>query len=245
MEIFKEELQDLWDVKCPKCGSEILNKNGKYRNRQRFICLDCSFSFTTYSRSLLDSTKLSKKQWDDIILGIIHNQKLSTISNTAEVSVISVSKIRRRVLDSLYPLSRYKKVLDQYYYNPFDTSTIFIPNKVEGCMYYHQYNDEMVIVFIEYHHHLYISNAYTKREFNILISSVHYNKLKFVSSKEATNLDAVAYLENLLSYFKQYRGIKNELLAKYCNFYDFQKNLTEDELSTTIMNQISSHKQKK
>lgn len=163
MEIFKDELTILWEVVCPRCGSEILNKNGKYRGRQRFICLDCGLSFTTYSRSILDSTKLNNNQWEIIIEGIIDNEKLEDISKKAQVSTISISKIRRKILDELYSLSRYNFVLNKYYYNPFDTSTIFIPNKDKGTIYYHEYNKSMVIACIEYHKDLFISNAYLKK----------------------------------------------------------------------------------
>ncbi len=245
MDIFKDELTILWEVVCPRCGSEILNKNGKYRGRQRFICLDCGLSFTTYSRSILDSTKLTPKQWEIIIESIINNEKLESISKKALVSIISLSKIRRKILDELYSLSRYNFVLNKYYYNPFDTSTIFIPNKNKGTIYYHEYNNSMVIACIKYHNDIFISNAYFKKDFNILMSDINYSKLEFVSASESSNLVALYYLENLLSFLKQYRGIKNDLLAKYCNFYDFQKNLSKEELINLIINQIGRYKKKK
>ena len=89
MDIFKNELTILWEVVCPRCGSEILNKNGKYRGRQRFICLDCGLSFTTYSRSILDSTKLTPKHWEIIIESIINNEKLESISKKTSISCLA------------------------------------------------------------------------------------------------------------------------------------------------------------
>ena len=33
-------------IKCPKCGSENIKKNGKKDNKQRFLCKDCLKTFT-------------------------------------------------------------------------------------------------------------------------------------------------------------------------------------------------------
>lgn len=244
MEIFKEELQMLWDVKCPKCNSDILNKNGKYRGRQRFICLDCGYSFTTYSKSILDSTKLSENQWQMIVRGIINNQTLATLSKEVKVSLISLSRIRRNILDLLLPLNRYSKLLKKYYYNPFDTSTIFIPNMERGVIYYCDYNESMIITITEYHKGIYISYAYPKREFNSLMSDVNYEKLDFISSKEVTNIDAISYLDGLLKFLKGYRGIKAELLSRYCVFYDFKTNLSEEEFTNLVIAHIGLHKKR-
>ncbi len=241
MKILKEELTILWEVQCPKCNSDILNKNGKYRGRQRFICLDCGFSFTTYSKSILDSTKLKEEQWQTIISGIIDNVKISDIAKQSGVSSISISKIRRKIFDSLKPLSRFTRTLNKHYYNPFDTSTIFVPDKDEGLLYYYKYNDYLVIAFIEYHPNVFVSMAYPIHEFNILLSSVHYPKLKLVSFKDITNHNAISYLENLTDFLKSYRGIKKELLASYCNFYDFKRNLNKEELTNLLINQLSKN----
>jgi transposase-like protein len=244
MEILKEELTILWEVVCPKCKSEILNKNGKYRGRQRFVCLDCGCSFTTYSRSILDSTKLKESEWQIIIDGVISNDYLKTISEKSNVSQISISKIRRNILTVLYGLNRFEDTLNKYYYNPFDTSTVFIPNQQKGSIYFYDYNDKMVLCFIELKQHIFISKAYPKKEFSLLISSVHYPKLEFESMNETTNTFVIQYFEQLLQFLKNYRGIKNELLSQYCNFYDFQSHLNKEELTKLIIHQINHSKKR-
>ncbi len=240
MKILEEELVKLWDVICPKCNSAILNKNGRYRGRQRFICLDCGFSFTTYSKSLLNSTKLTEDQWQKIITGVIENKKLSEISKDANVSSISISKIRRRIFDALFGLSRFVKTLNKYYYDPFDSTSIFLPDKENGTLYYYKYNEQSVIAFLEYHPDIYVSRAYDIKEFNILLSSIHYPKLDFTPFSQIDKLSAIDYIDNLLVYLKSYRGIKKELLTQYCNFYDFKVNLSTEDLTEIILDQLAS-----
>jgi len=244
VEIFKDELTILWEVKCPKCGSDILNKNGKYRKRQRFICLDCGFSFTTYSKSILDSTKLTEAQWIIIIKGVINNSKLKEIGTEANISLITTSKIRRKILDAIYSLSRFNKLLKKHHYDPFDTSTIFIPDKEEGTLYYYRYNDDIVLAFIEYSEDKYISYAYLTHDFNILMTSINYPKLNFVPYNDIDKPSAINHIDKLIYFLKGYRGIKKELMSKYCNFYDFKTNLDNEELTQLIIHQISAHKKK-
>ncbi|KFZ26886.1 MAG: hypothetical protein KQ78_00652 [Candidatus Izimaplasma bacterium HR2] len=244
MKILKTELITLWDVECPKCKSEILNKNGKYRNRQRFICLDCGSSFTTYSRSVLDSTKLNEEQWETIISGIIQNNTLKKISIDTGISIISISKIRRKIFDAIYPLSKFDKVVSKFYYDPFDSTTIFIPDQKDGFIYYYQYNQSSVIAFIKYRDNIYLSKSYLTKDFNLFMSCVNYPKLQFISHKDTDDEIATQYIENLIYFLKSYRGIKKELLSKYCNFYDYKERLSAEDFSTMIIKQISSHKKK-
>lgn len=244
MKLFENELTQLWDVVCPKCKSAILNKNGKYRERQRFICMDCGYSFTTYSKSILDSTKLSENQWDKIIEGIIQLERLKDLSKDLNVSLVSLSNIRRNIFDSLYDLSPFERVLKKHRYDPFDTSTIFIPNTKRGTMYYYLYNPEVVIAFIRYREHIFISKSFETKEFNQLITSVNYETLDFIPFSECQDEEGITYIENLLFFLKSFRGIKKSLFSQYCNFYDYKLNLDQNEFKQLIIAQIKSHKKR-
>ena len=50
-------------LKCPKCGSLRLNKNGKTNGRQRYMCKECRITFDERSFSPLSNTKLSLDKW--------------------------------------------------------------------------------------------------------------------------------------------------------------------------------------
>lgn len=244
MEIFKDELTDMWEVKCPKCNSDILNKNGKYRGRQRFICLDCGFSFTTYSKSILDSTKLTEDQWEMIIKGVLDNTKLKEISEEVNISLMTVSKIRRKIFDALYSSDRFNKYLAKHFYDPFDTTTIFIPNIDYSKLYYYQYNEESILAFIEYKNGKYLSSSYSRKDFNTLMTSINYPKLIFVPFIEIERQSAITHIEGLIAFLKTFRGIKKELLSQYSNFYDFKTNYDNESLVDRIIHRISTHKKK-
>ncbi len=244
MNSFDNELTILWEVVCPKCGSEILNKNGKYKNRQRFVCLDCGYSFTTYSKTLLNSTKINKSQWDTIIKGVINNNTLKTISSSTNVSIISISKIKRRILKMLNSGNLFDKCLKQYYYNPFDTTSYFIKEIPHSFFYYYKYNESFYILFTETKYHDFTTTVYTKKEFNILLSDVYFQNLEFVSYKNISDEKATNHIDNLISFLKSHRGIKNELLGNYCNFYDFLEKYPNDELFDLIYKAIATYNKK-
>ena len=48
-ELFRKRFKN--DLKCPKCGSFDLNKNGKTNQRQRYICKNCRTTFDERSFS--------------------------------------------------------------------------------------------------------------------------------------------------------------------------------------------------
>ncbi len=232
----------LWDVTCPKCGSEILNKNGKYRSRQRFVCLDCGHSFTTYSQSILDSTKLPESIWEKIIRGIISEKTLRTISDDTDVSLISISKIRRNILSVLYPLNRFTKEFGEYYYDPEETSSYFIPDKEEKNVYYLEYRKDLMIVFMRYHKHMFVSNSLEKKKMCYLMSCGYYPRLTFVPMDDNDDPEADDYIACLSAFLKTFRGIKYDLVGKYCNFFDFKRYLSDDELYQLIVSEISKYK---
>lgn len=43
---------------CPFCGSETISRNGKYNDKQRYICKSCKKTFTDFTNS---ATYKSKK----------------------------------------------------------------------------------------------------------------------------------------------------------------------------------------
>ncbi len=242
MEKFENELVNLWDVVCPKCHSEILNKNGKYNGRQRFICLDCGYSFTTYSKTLFNSTKIKKSQWDIIIDGIIQNKSLKIISSNSNISPISISKIKRKIYKMLNSDNEFENNLKRFYYNPFDNSSFFTPVKVKSIIYYYQYNDDSYILYSQNINNEFISIVYSKKEFNTLLTSIYYPNVEFINYKDILDDEAFSYIEDLLYTLKQYRGIKKNLLDDYSNFFHYRKYNTDEKLSKYIYKKITTYK---
>jgi len=238
MSEFKNELTDLWQILCPKCESEILNKNGKYRGRQRFICLDCGNTFTTYSKSILDSTKLSSDKWHIIIKGIVKNYPLGKIKDNVDVSVISLSKIRKNIFKLLYPKNKFDKVLRKFYYDPFDTSSIFKSKEEKGQIYFHKYDDDLIILLIKKSKTEFYLKMVSKQQLNELMMDINFKRIDFIDTDETTDEDVIIYFERLAKFLKSYRGIKRAYVKYYVNFYSFLVIKGQEGLYNFILDNI-------
>jgi predicted RNA-binding Zn-ribbon protein involved in translation (DUF1610 family) len=64
-------------VKCPYCGSIHAVKNGKKRNRQRYLCRDCKKSFCLADRRI----KRNIKERELCLLLYSHNMSLRSIQS--------------------------------------------------------------------------------------------------------------------------------------------------------------------
>jgi hypothetical protein len=72
--------------------------------------------------------------------------------------------------------------------------------------------------------------------------SVHYPKLDFVNIDQTTNLDIVTYRDGLLEYLRRFRGIKQEYLPWYCQFYNLTRQKNQDELRALMIAQLHTYK---
>ncbi len=88
-------------LKCPKCGSTDLNKNGKTNDKQRYICKDCRTTFDKTSNSPLSGTKLSLEKWFKYCELMIHGGSIRQCARVISVSVPTSFYMRHRILDVL------------------------------------------------------------------------------------------------------------------------------------------------
>ena len=84
---------------CPKCQCKDVNKNGKTRGRQRYICKRCRCSFDEFTMSPFSSTNLGLDKWlkycELMILGLSIRQCATEIG----VGVKTSFYMRHRILD--------------------------------------------------------------------------------------------------------------------------------------------------
>ncbi len=78
----KKEVQELEFNGCPHCGSEDYKKHGLKSGKQRYFCKDCRKTFVSTTGTILYRSKLTNKQWEGLILGVIQNLSLKEISET-------------------------------------------------------------------------------------------------------------------------------------------------------------------
>lgn len=244
MDLFEKELISLWDVVCPKCNSEILNKNGKYRGRQRFICLDCGHTFTTYSDTILASTKLNESVWIRIIKSLLKGEKLSTLSNDLNISMVTLSKVRKKCLVILYEFNSFDETIRQYYHNPKRSDSIFVEKEKKGTLYLYPFNNNIYIGCIRNEWNHITSHVFTKKEWTTFKCDNNYPGLFCIHIENTKDIEISHYFNNLNKYLKLFRGIKKEDLKYYTNLYDAKKRFTNEEFITYLIQKIKTTKKR-
>ena len=96
-ELFRKRFKN--DLKCPKCGSFDLNKNGKTNQRQRYICKNCRTTFDERSFSPLSNTKLSLDTWLKYCQFMIEGGTIKYCAQKVGVSIPTSFFMRHRILD--------------------------------------------------------------------------------------------------------------------------------------------------
>ncbi len=238
MKILKEELVDLWNVVCPNCQSEILNKNGKYKNRQRFICLDCGLTFTSYSKTILDSTKLSNAIWETIIECTVNRTSLKELSKETNISITSLCNIRQKLLKLLQQHNQFDQILQDYYHNPKEDTSLFF-NHQEITLYYFEYNDKMNIAFF-YDSDYFVSKAISNKALIKFQNKTYYPNLKLTAINDSDDNKILKYSEELKSYLKSFYGIKASHLSLYTNLFDLIYQNSMDEIIDYILTILST-----
>lgn len=239
MDAFPKELVDLWDIACPYCHSELLNKNGKYKGRQRFLCLECGKTFTSYSKSLINASKIDRNVLNDVITMIIRGYQLKTIEIKTGISSVSLSKIRLKILRIFYSLNTFKE---------------------------HVYNDSRLHPLKIYIKNLcanrYVLSLQTRKSH---FTSLHLNyetlldlmnnqislNISFIKEDSIEDIEVVRYHESLRKFLSDCRGIKEKYLNLYINFHAIRYNYSITEAKNYLKsrmavcsNQIETHPKK-
>ena len=88
-------------IKCPKCSSKDLSKNGITNNRQRYICKNCRITFDERSFSPLSNTKLSLDKWLKYCRLMVEGGSIKYCAEKVDVSIPTSFFMRHRILDIL------------------------------------------------------------------------------------------------------------------------------------------------
>ena len=113
-------LNEKKNICCPRCASLNINKNGKYNNRQIYICKDCNKKFNSLTGTIFHHTHLSYDQVEksfDCLLNLFSIRKTSKI---IKASTKTVFTIRHKIMSCLKDIVNSFKLngeieLDEYY----------------------------------------------------------------------------------------------------------------------------------
>ena len=85
-------------IKCPKCRSENISKNGHNRGAQRYICKECKAAFSEKPRKF---SRQVKKQAAEMVLNGAGIRKTAKFVKSSPTSVINRLKETHRILKAV------------------------------------------------------------------------------------------------------------------------------------------------
>lgn len=84
---------------CPHCGSKSIVGFGKYKNRQRYVCRECSKTFNEYTGTAVAGTHYISK-WKEYIKCMIDEMSIRAICEKLQISIQTSFDWRHKILNS-------------------------------------------------------------------------------------------------------------------------------------------------
>lgn len=97
---FKESRFSKGEV-CPHCQSTSIVKNGKLKDKQRYLCKTCNKSFNDLTKSALSCTKLPLEKWIEYVKGMILGLSIRKNAKNIDVCVKTSFYMRHKILDCI------------------------------------------------------------------------------------------------------------------------------------------------
>lgn len=86
---------------CPHCKSEDVSRNGKYKNRQRYIWKLCKKTFTDFTLSPCYNSKKETRQWLEYVKCMIAGSSIRKSAKIVGISIPTSFYWRHKILDAL------------------------------------------------------------------------------------------------------------------------------------------------
>lgn len=97
LEIHKEKGK----IYCPKCHSEHIKKNGKYKDRQLYKCKDCNKKFNELTDTSFHHTRLKYKQIAEAYDCMVNKLSIRKTTNKIGVSIKIAFILRFKIISCL------------------------------------------------------------------------------------------------------------------------------------------------
>jgi transposase-like protein len=210
------EAKDLRFIQCPYCGSDILHKHGTYRGYQRFICVDCKKTFTSYSSTIINRTHYDDPDWIEFLTHLANNKSMREISKLQGIHYLTANNWRIKVMHAI--IDEFPKIHD--FYDKF--SLFYLHNEdLLGK------NLLLLTVRQEDKMHTFIIDEEEKKALKKEI-----NPNQFISKDHFMTSDYYydhfdLYLQNLKIYIQKQRRLKDEFLQPYIYLFDVIQNEEE------------------
>ena len=86
---------------CPHCKSEDVSRNGKYNDKQRYICKSCRKTFTDFTYSPCYNSKKGLSKWIVYIKCMIAGYSIRKCAEIVDITVPTSFQWRHKVLDAI------------------------------------------------------------------------------------------------------------------------------------------------
>ncbi len=94
-------------ISCPHCGSHEIRKNGKDRTGiQRYICKECSRTFSASSNTLSSNTSQDTGKWIQFVMGLLNAESCEELSKKCCISEPIAFRWRLKVFAALEHLAK-------------------------------------------------------------------------------------------------------------------------------------------
>ena len=105
---------------CPKCKSTKINKNGKYKKRQNYICKNCHKKFNNLTGTIFHHTHLTYKQIEKAFDSMINLFSIRKMVKVVKISTKTAFTLIHKIMSCLKEIVNSIKLngkieLDEYY----------------------------------------------------------------------------------------------------------------------------------
>lgn len=105
---------------CPSCHGTDINKNGKYKGRQNYICKNCKKKFNNLTNTVFHHTHLTYKQIEQAFESTINLFNIRKMAKIMGVSTKTAFTLRHKIISCLKDIINSFKLngqieLDEYY----------------------------------------------------------------------------------------------------------------------------------
>lgn len=109
------------NISCPYCNSKVKVKNGKLKNRQRYLCKSCRKSYNVFTKTPISYSKKDIQHWEKYIQLLLSCESLRKTAKILNISLSTAFYWRHKLLDALrehstvnFTLKNSVKILEHY-----------------------------------------------------------------------------------------------------------------------------------
>lgn len=86
---------------CPHCKEEDILRNGKYNNKQRYICKNCRKTFTDFTNSATYNSKKTLDKWIKYAKCMLNGYSIRKCAEIVEINIATSFFWRHKILDCI------------------------------------------------------------------------------------------------------------------------------------------------